>query len=204
MAHVVRHLYDLPGGRYAPGDRVAALTFDDGPAPTTLGVLDALAACDAPATFFVVGNQIGAYPDCLRQIVAAGHTIGSHSWTHTRTRELTDDAVRDEANRTAEAVRAATNATVRYARPPYRPDDALRLAELLAPLGFEAAVTWSIDPRDWAETDADAITASTIGAFHPGAIVLLHAGAHDRSATVEAVPRIVREGRALGYRFVAL
>jgi len=64
-------------------ERVVALTFDDGPTPAYTGaVLDALAAHDAKATFFVVGQRVHAHPDLVRRAAAAGHEIGNHTWGH--------------------------------------------------------------------------------------------------------------------------
>jgi peptidoglycan/xylan/chitin deacetylase (PgdA/CDA1 family) len=204
VASVVRRLHELPASPYAPGDEVVALTFDDGPGPHTDAVLDALAEADVHATFFVLGAAVERHPGVLKRVGAAGHTIGSHSWSHTRTEALDDDTIRAEAEQVRELVTSLTRRPVTYARPPFRPQDAPRFAELLAPLGFAAAVTWSVDPRDWELRDPGGIAAATIAALHPGAIVLLHDGGGDRSATAAAVPEIVGAARALGYRFVAL
>ena len=64
---------------------LVALTFDDGPGPKHLaGVLEVPAASDVPSTFFMVGQDAAAHPDLVAEIVAAGHEIGNHSYTHPR------------------------------------------------------------------------------------------------------------------------
>ncbi|MBB4196525.1 hypothetical protein CCR94_09955 [Rhodoblastus sphagnicola] len=63
-------------------DHEVVLTFDDGPAPTTRKVLDALAAQCAKATFFLIGRNAEAMPELVRREIAEGHTVGSHSWSH--------------------------------------------------------------------------------------------------------------------------
>ncbi|MBI5552286.1 MAG: polysaccharide deacetylase family protein [Desulfobacterales bacterium] len=65
------------------GQPIVALTFDDGPDPvTTPLLLERLAARHAPATFFVTGRRAAAHPELIRAILAAGHTIGNHSYNH--------------------------------------------------------------------------------------------------------------------------
>ena len=69
--------------RGCTGQRVVALTFDDGPDPaTTPHLLRLLAAHDVPATFFVVGQRAASYPELIRAILDDGHTIGNHSFRH--------------------------------------------------------------------------------------------------------------------------
>src|SRR6188472_629005 len=62
--------------------RTVALTFDDGPGPSTPAVLDVLRVNGVHATFFVVGQRVAAEPEMLRRIVAEGHALGDHTWSH--------------------------------------------------------------------------------------------------------------------------
>jgi peptidoglycan/xylan/chitin deacetylase (PgdA/CDA1 family) len=65
------------------GKSAVALTFDDGPSPASTPVLlQLLASYDLKATFFVIGNQAEKYPELIERIVAAGHNVGNHSWSH--------------------------------------------------------------------------------------------------------------------------
>ena len=69
--------------RAAAGDKAVALTFDDGPHPTTTRqILDILERRGHKATFFMVGQEVRARPEIAREVLAAGHAIGNHSWSH--------------------------------------------------------------------------------------------------------------------------
>lgn len=182
---------------------MVALTFDDGPAAATDDVATALARLRVPATFFVVGSLAVEEPGLLDGLVEAGHTVGSHSWSHRRIEDLADGDMLEEVVRSAALIEEATGRPARVFRPPYRKADAPRWASVVAPLGLEV-VTWSIDPRDWASSDPVEIAIGVLDHLHCGAIVLLHDGGGDRSATVEALPLIVRGAQLAGYRFVAL
>ena len=200
---VVRRLSDLPDGRHAPDEPVIALTFDDGPGDSTAAIELALARVDATATFFVVGSVAKEEPDLLAALVTAGHSVGGHSWSHRRIDDASDAELAEEALRTSMLIEDATRSPAPLFRPPYRKVDAPRWDSVVAPLGL-VTVTWSVDPRDWALTDPVAIATAVIDHLHPGAIVLLHDGGGDRSATLEAVPLIVHGARLAGYRLVTL
>jgi peptidoglycan/xylan/chitin deacetylase (PgdA/CDA1 family) len=207
---VARRLHQLPGSTHPPDEKVAALTFEDAPGPDTAPVLDALAACRARGTFFVVGANTDAAPDLLRRIVGEGHAIGNQSWSGTRLEELGDAAITDAFARVdARLTQFTGGAVTRLARPPSSMAQAPRLATLVAPLGYTAVVGWSIDAADGQGRDASTITGQVVEELHPGAIVRIHAGAGTPgsgtgSATANAVARIVRAGRVLGYRFITL
>lgn len=180
-----------------------ALTFDDGPGDATDAVATALAKVDAKATFFVVGSIAKEEPDLLAALATAGHAVGGHSWSHRRIEGASDVEMAEEALRTSMLIEDATRAPAPLFRPPYRKADASRWDSVVAPLGLQT-VTWSVDPRDWALSDPVAIATAVIDHLHPGAIVLLHDGGGDRSATVEAVPLIVHGAQLAGYRLVTL
>lgn len=85
------------------------LTFDDGPWPTTPQVLQALAAHCTKATFFTIGKNAIAFPDVLRQVVAGGHTIGTHTWSHANLtgKGMTPEKVKEEIEKGLSAVKIA-------------------------------------------------------------------------------------------------
>jgi peptidoglycan-N-acetylglucosamine deacetylase len=198
MTVVARTLQQLPDATYPPDDKVVALTFDEAPGAGTARVLDALATCGAPATFFVTGEHAAAAPGITRRIVDAGHAIGNRGWSRTRLEELTDREVTEQFARTDARMCEITGARPRVARPPHTMAQAARLAALVAPLGYAAVVGWSMDPGDAPGRDAAAITDHVVEALHSGSIVRLRTGA----AVAVAIPRIVTAGRVLGYRFV--
>jgi peptidoglycan/xylan/chitin deacetylase (PgdA/CDA1 family) len=200
---VVRFLSQLPGTRFAADDPVVALTFDDGPhARFTPAVLDALAAADVRATFFVVGQRAAPKRDVVRAMAESGHTLGIHGWTHTRFTELSRPELDDELDRCIAALSDATGETPRYVRPPYGHIDA-GVAEHLLTRGL-VPVQWSIDLEDWRESTPGSLVLHVRKHLAPGAIVLMHDALSDASATIAALPEILNEGRERDYRFVPL
>jgi peptidoglycan-N-acetylglucosamine deacetylase len=199
----VRFLPDLPGSGVESGDPVVALTFDDGPRPPgTAAVLDALRAAAVHATFFLVGEKVAAHPDLVRSIVADGHTVGLHGWTHTRFTELDDAALGTELDRAGDLLGELTGASPRLVRPPYgtfdeRVDELLRARDLVP-------VKWSVDPEDWRCPDSETLTERVLADVAPGRIVLLHDGIASAPLTVAAVPSIAHGLRRAGYRLVTL
>ena len=170
-----------------------ALTFDDGPYPeTTSALLDALG--DAKATFFLWGEHAAAHPALVRDIAAAGHAVGNHSWTHPRLTGLDPSARDQEVRRTQDLLARLTGTRPALFRPPYGDTDTA-VARTLAGHGL-TEVLWSVDTRDWAGATADEIVAAADRA-EPGGVVLMHEG---RPATVAAVPRILAALAARGLR----
>jgi peptidoglycan/xylan/chitin deacetylase (PgdA/CDA1 family) len=203
MTTVVRRLPDLPGDRFTEDEPVIALTFDDGPGSFTAPIAEQLRRLDVPATFFVVGGLAATRPGTVAALAADGHAIGSHSWSHASLEHIGETALVDECVRTAAWIGWITGRPVSLVRLPYRKVPPPRTSELLGIRGL-LPVAWSVDPRDWDAGDADTIAHRVLSSLHPGAIVLLHDGGLDRSATLAALPAIVAGARAAGYRLVAL
>jgi chitooligosaccharide deacetylase len=201
----------LADARRRVPDGAVALTFDDGPHPSSTGlILDMLADLGVPATFFCVGANARRYPDLVRRAVADGHAVGSHSMTHPHPASTSLEVLADEYDRGRQAVGAAVNQDVRLFRPPHGHLTA-RSAVMVRrqPLSLWL---WTVDPRDWrpgAEaTEIAAVTASA----RSGDVILLHDWveqpladeALDRTATVAALPRIVGGIREQGLSFTTL
>ncbi len=175
-----------------------ALTFDDGPHPeTTPALLAALG--EAPATFFLQGTHAVDHPDLVRAIVAAGHTIGNHSWTHPRLPSLSPAARELEVARTQDLLAGITGTRPRLFRPPYGDTNA-SVAATIAGHGL-TEVLWTVDTRDWAGASAGEIAAAA-AAVEPGGIILMHDGGY--ASTVAAVPRILAALAARGLRAAAV
>jgi len=125
-----------------------ALTFDDGPNPAwTPSLLDILARREVHATFFLVGRYAQAEPALVRQIVAAGHQIGSHSWSHLNLALASASRIEEQLSRTSETLEQITGAPVRYFRPPFgaRRPETLRIARQLGLI----PVLWNAMTSDW-------------------------------------------------------
>jgi peptidoglycan-N-acetylglucosamine deacetylase len=193
---VVPVAFHPAGGK--PGPLPVALTFDDGPWPhTTAQILTLLVQRQAPATFFVVGRQVQRYPDLVRREVAAGMAVGSHSWSHPQPFDRLPVArIRDEITHGRRTLEPLGVRPVGF-RPP---GGAASGTVLAAAQGLgERTALWSVDPADWHPgVTADQLVQRVLAAVRPGAIVLLHDGGGDRSATVAALPAIIDGLRRLG------
>ena len=184
---------------------LVALTFDDGPsAALTPQFLSTLQRQRVPATFFMVGEQVRAYPGVARRASDLGFTIGNHTFEHKNLVKLSDDAIRATLRQTRRALRDAGAPGSTLMRPPYGSIDD-RVRRVVAELGL-VPVLWTADPRDWANRPARTIVAGTVAQLRPHEtnIVLLHDGVTNSANTLLALPRIIRVARARGYCFAGL
>jgi cellulose synthase/poly-beta-1,6-N-acetylglucosamine synthase-like glycosyltransferase/peptidoglycan/xylan/chitin deacetylase (PgdA/CDA1 family)/spore germination protein YaaH len=197
---------------YRPG--LVALTFDDGPDPDwTPKILDVLKAKQAPGAFFVIGENAIQHPALLNRIVREGGEIGNHSYTHPNLAQVSPRGTKLELNATQRLVEAYTGHAMRLFRAPYFGDAEPTTRDELDPAltaqrdGY-LNVGLHVDPGDWTRPGVDAIVERTVAQVVAGnadrsaQIVLLHDGGGDRAQTVAALPRIIDELRARGYRFV--
>jgi peptidoglycan/xylan/chitin deacetylase (PgdA/CDA1 family) len=196
-------------GRIVPrvetSERLVALTFDDGPTrDQTAEVLRLLRERGVRATFFVTGGELERNMDAGRDIVAAGHELGNHSYSHERMVLVTPAFVRREVERTDELIRAAGHAGEIHFRPPYG-KKLLALPLYLSGHGRKT-VTWDVEPDSELASDADAaaVTRHVLERTRPGSIILLHVMYPSRAETLKAVPRIVEGLEREGFRFVTV
>ncbi len=183
--------------------RVVALTFDDGPTRRYTGeVLDVLEQHDVRATFFLTGSEVTQNPEAARAIVAAGHEIGNHSWSHKRMVLVSRAFVKQEIERTDDAIRAAGyNGPILF-RSPYG-KRFLVVPWYLARTG-RPNVWWDLAPDSNPATDAGALTRNVVQNIQPGSIVLLHVMYSSRDESRKALPSIITGLWEKGYRFVTV
>ncbi len=182
-------------------EKLVALTFDDGPWPDTLAVLEVLRQYGAKATFFWVGLHLQKRPEIAQQVVAEGHAVGNHTWSHRNT-PMTPDEAAEEIERTAALIEQATGQTTFLFRPPGG-----RLHNGLADYALQRGYTvvqWSVLSEDTKTQDATYIADNVLRNIQPGSIVLLHDGGGDRAQTVAALHSILPALRAQGFRFVTV
>jgi len=189
--------------------KTVALTFDDGPDPRwTPQVLDVLRRHGVPATFFVVGSRVDAEPSLTRRIVAEGHDLGSHTFSHADLAAAPAWRRRLELTLTGNAIAGATGRRTALFRPPYSSTPAAVGAADLAALRDAGqgriAVLSDLDSRDWRRPGVDAIVRAATPTGDGGAVILLHDGGGDRAQTVAALDRLIPELRDRGFRFVTV
>lgn len=185
--------------------KVVALTLDDGPTTLTPEVLRTLADMPGgpvPATFYLVGRDLATHPEYGTAIAAAGHEIGNHTYSHRRMVLTTPNTVTDEVERTDAEIRKTGYQGEITFRPPY----GKKLWTLPKYLSDHdrTSVTWDVEPDSAPDPTVDRIVDATVHSARPGSIILLHAMYPSRSASRAAIPRIVTELRAAGYRFVTV
>lgn len=185
-----------------------ALTYDDGPNdPHTLDLLNVLARHNVKATFFLIGKYVRQRPDIVQQIIAAGHDIGNHTYSHPNLIFLSDERLRLELN---ECRMALADAGVRIHgkqlfRPPFgaRRPSTLRIARAL---DYEP-IMWSVMAYDWQRTTSERVEAHIRRQTTGGDVILLHDGGHrhmgaDRKHTVRATENIIRHYSDAGFAFL--
>jgi len=191
----------------APGAKTLALTFDDGPDPQwTPQILDVLRRNQVPATFFVVGTQVAANPGLTRRILAEGHQIGIHTFTHTDLAHAAPWRRSLELRESQLALAGATGQTSSLLRPPYSSStDALTDADWQAvqQAGREGYLTvlTTMDSEDWRRPGVEQIVANATPKGAGGQILLMHDAGGDRSQTVAALEQLLPRLKASGYRF---
>jgi peptidoglycan/xylan/chitin deacetylase (PgdA/CDA1 family) len=190
-----------------PRRPMVALTFDDGPHPEyTPRILEALAAGGVQATFFMVGMRIAAAPALARDVAAAGHDLGNHTYRHRHLWTLSPSASVDELDRGAAAVADATGVRPRYFRPPWGAFNWPAFVHA-GRLG-EQRVLWSVRPEGFvAAADAARMARLVVTRAHPGAIINLHDhGGHPSTPreTWKAVPAMIDGLRGRGFEPVPL
>jgi len=181
------------------GERAVAFTFDDGPAPgVTERLLDALRVHEARATFFMIGEKVSAAPELARRVLAEGHELGHHTWTHPNLTQLPDAQVDEELDRAVTAFQTLLVARAAWFRPPFgalRQDQARRVRDR----GMAVAL-WSVDPQDWKPRPGAEITQHIVEHVHPGAIIL----GHEMLPSSESLDATLTQLRQANYRFVTL
>lgn len=193
-----------PVVRVETAQPVVALTFDDGPSESDgPQVLDVLRREAIHATFFVVGSELARHRALGRDLVAAGHELGNHSYTHPRMLGRSLDVMRREIEQTDDEIRRAGG------RGPilFRPPNGKRLVALpwLLRAMDRRAVLWDVAP-DSTDPDvaADAIVAQVLADVRPGSIILLHVMARSRATSRAALPGVIHGLKQRGFRFVTV
>ena len=178
-----------------------AMTFDDGPsAENTPRLLEMLKQRNIKATFFLIGQNVASNPDLVRQILAEGHEIGNHSWTHPQLSKLSDQRVSSEITKTQDAIKDASGFTPTLLRPPYGAITPRQREWIENQFGL-SIILWSVDPFDWKRPGASVITQRILTETRSGAIILSH---DIHKQTVDAMPATLDGLMRKGFKFVTV
>ena len=163
---------------------------------------DDLMVALSKATFFVLGKEVERYPELARELLARGHELGNHSFSHRNPLTLSEIDLTEEFERAATSIEAATGRRPLTLRPPWG-NRAAELARNWSPRGV-ATVLWAIDSGDTVGFTADRVGREVIANVRSGDVVLMHDGGDERPATLAATARILEKLGGRGYRFVTV
>jgi peptidoglycan/xylan/chitin deacetylase (PgdA/CDA1 family) len=185
-------------------DKEVVLTFDDGPWPTTPAVLKALADECTKGLFFPVGKHTTYHPDILKQVFAAGHTVGSHTWSHAHldSKKLTEAQMKEEIEKGFSAVKMAIGtAPAPFFRFP-------GLGHTQVALGYLASRNISmfsvdVDSNDFKSAGPDQVINNVMTKLDKQGkgVILMH---DLQKHTAQALPTLLRRLKAGGYKVVQM
>jgi peptidoglycan/xylan/chitin deacetylase (PgdA/CDA1 family) len=197
-----------PSVERGPRDNRIYLTFDDGPNQrATPAILETLAIERIPAAFFMVGDHVRRFPALARQVVAAGHTVGNHTYNHVKLHFAGPKKIRTQLEKTHAELVTRTGVTPRSFRAPHGYRSPF-LISIIVDMSY-TVFGWTFGVFDTAKPGVEEIRRRVRNRLRKGAIVLLHDGDGydpdgDRMQTAQALPGIIADGRSAGYEFAPL
>ena len=178
-----------------------AMTYDDGPhATNTPRLLDMLKQRNIKATFFVVGQCVVDYPAIMKRIIAEGHEVASHSWSHPLLSKMGEGAVTEQLQKTHDAILETTGVAPKIMRPPYGGFTANQRAWANGKWGYKI-ILWDVDPLDWKVRNAEHVKSEILRHAVAGSIILSH---DIHKTTVDAMPDTLDGLTGRGFKFVTV
>ena len=176
-----------------PNRPMIALTFDDGPGVYTKMLLHLLETYDARASFFLVGYNVGKYPEEIQKMDEMGCDIGNHSTNHIRYTEYGPEVVSNEIHTTNAWIQNIIGHGPVLVRPPYG-----AVNQTVQQIANAPIIMWSKDPKDWQLKDANLVRDTVLGNVQDGDIILLH-DIHETTvqAMFEVIPALIERGYQL-------
>lgn len=169
----IRWNYHLEARHENPASADIALTFDDGPTEYTAAVLDLLKEFNRKATFFLIGRQVEKYPELAKRIIAEGHTIGNHTYSHRKTTGfLNAREMEAEIRECDRAIQAVTSRKVKFYRPPFGVTNP-SVKKAVQETGH-TVMGWSIRSLDTVIREEENILNRILRRLEPGKVILLH------------------------------
>ena len=176
--------------------KAVALTFDDGPNPNTTPIaLELLKKYNAKGTFFMVGKAVAGNEEIIKQVVAEGHQIGNHSWSHPLLTKISLEQAKSQINDTTEALKKASGQDVHIMRPPYGGINAAIQAAV-----DQSFILWDVDTLDWKNRNTASIM-KEVRKARPGSIILMH-DVHQTS--INALPTVLQYLTKQGFELVTI
>lgn len=196
-----------PGTFHADGvksRKAIALTFDDGPGPFTMRVLDILDQHQVKATFFMNGDQAAIRPEIAKEVLKRGHEIGEHTWSHANFYayekkngvEKTKEKAREEMKLSKRVIEKTLGISPRVCRMPNGFHRSW-LKEIAKEFGY-GLVNWTFG-EDWLSLPEEKMRKDYIAQVRAGSILLFHDGGKDRSKTVNILPQIIQAAQSRGF-----
>ena len=194
---------NLPEREYGDlsGEKLVALTFDDGPGPYTERLLNAMKKRGVKATFFVLGNRIDRYPELIKRMEKEGHAVGNHSYDHPNLTRLSAAGVKSNMNKTAKKIEKLIGHKPEVMRCPGGACNKT-VKKYAADAGIPI-IYWDVDTRDWESRNVTKIMNVAFGknGIENGSIVLMH-DIHEPS--VNAAIKMMDKLKKQGYTFVTV
>ncbi len=179
-------------------ERKVYLTFDDGPTSDgTTEILDVLAKHNIPATFFVVGSNAARHPQMVRELKAAGHAVGNHSFSHVDAWKTSPGLLEHDLSRATDTLSSLLGSSPRWMRPPYG-----RLTPTMVNWSRrhrQQILLWDVMPPDFEQgVSPQKIVRKMTRGLRPGSVICLHDNAASRRVTPAALrfalPRMIDAG----------
>lgn len=179
-----------------PDKPMVALTFDDGPAPSTAGILDELEKAGGVCTFFIVGNRVDSYKDDVKRAAEMGCELANHTWEHANLSVLSADDIRRQVDLVNDKIEEVAGVRPTLLRSPGG-----RITDTITSTVNMPLIAWSIDTEDWKTKNAQSTIDSVMGKVYDGAIILMH---DLQESTGEASKTIIPKLVEAGYQLVTV
>lgn len=190
----------LPAFHHGSNSNKIALTFDDGPVALTGEILDVLKAEDVKATFFCIGRNIAAHPEMLKRMVAEGHLIGNHTYTHSFSFDWqSSQNMQAELEKTNQLAKEITGKNLKWFRPPYGVTNP-NLAQAVKRSGM-TAIGWSLRSFDTTAKKEQQLLHRLLRRLKGGDVILLH---DTMPVTAAVLTSFIQQARKRGFIFAPL
>jgi peptidoglycan-N-acetylglucosamine deacetylase len=188
--------------RVETGAKLVALTFDDGPTPEGVdAVLAELGPRGITATFFLIGNRMEKFPGQAERLIAAGHELGNHTFSHQRNLGRSQSFYAAEIAK-ADALLQRAGSDTKLFRPPF----GKRLIGL--PLEVERAgyrtIMWDVEDQPEKFTEPRAFAQNILARVRPGSIILIHPMYRTNQVARDALPIVLDSLQSQGYEVVTV